>query len=133
MYTDDITLVLFFYDPPESYIEELKDEGIGFIKGRPVKIVGDEKMEALELQDGRRIACEVIMSNFGFKLNDEFISDLGLKRDADGFKYITDHHYESSMKGLFIVGPLTGHDQVVIAAGEGAVVAIEMNKSLLDL
>jgi HAD superfamily hydrolase (TIGR01509 family) len=133
MYTKDITLVLFFYDPPEGYVEELKDEGIGFIKGRPVKIVGDEKMEALELQDGRRIACEVIMSNFGFKLNDEFISDLGLKRDADGFKYITDHHYESSMKGLFIVGPLTGHDQVVIAAGEGAVVAIEMNKSLLDL
>jgi thioredoxin reductase len=37
------------------------------------------------------------------------------------------------MKGLFIVGPLTGHDQVVIAAGEGAAVAIEINKRLLDL
>jgi thioredoxin reductase len=37
------------------------------------------------------------------------------------------------MKGLFVVGPLTGHDQVVIAAGEGAVVAIEINKRLLDL
>jgi thioredoxin reductase (NADPH) len=133
MYTDDVTLVLFFYDPPEGYIEELKDEGIGFIKGRPVRIIGDEKMEALEFQDGRRIECEVIMSNFGFKLNDEFMSGLGLKRDADGFKYITNHDYESSLKGLFIVGPLTGHDQVVIAAGEGAVVAIEINKRLLDL
>ena len=133
MYTDDITLVLFFYDPPEGYIEELKEEGISFIKGRPVKIIGDEKMEALEFQDGRSIECEVIMSNFGYKLNDEFMSGLGLKRDADGFKYITDHHYESSIKGLFIVGPLTGHDQVVIAAGEGAIVAIEINKRLLDL
>jgi len=133
MYTKDVTLVLFFYDPPETYIEELKEEEIGLIKGRPAKIIGNEKMEGLEFQDGRRIECEVIMSNFGFKLNSEFLSDLDLKRDAQGFQYVTDHHYESSMKGLFVVGPLTGHDQVVIAAGEGAVVAIEINKRLLDL
>ncbi len=133
MYTKDVTLVLFFYEPPEAYIEELQDEGIAFIKGRPAKIVGNEKMEALEFEDGRRIECEVIMSNFGFKLNNEFLDDLGLKRDGKGFKYVTDHHYESSLKGLFILGPLTGHDQVVIAAGEGATAAIEINKALLDL
>ncbi len=133
MYTKHVTLVLFFYEPPESYIEALKDEGIVLIKGTPAKIIGNKKMEALEFPDGRRIECEVIMSNFGFKLNSEFLSDLDLKRDAQGFKYITDHHYESSMRGLFIIGPLTGHDQVVIAAGEGAAVAIEINKRLLDL
>jgi len=133
MYTKQVTLVLFFYDPPEAYIEALKDEDIVLIKGSPAKIIGNKKMEALEFPDGRRIECDVIMSNFGFKLNSEFLSDLDLKRDAQGFKYITDHHYESSMKGLFIVGPLTGHDQVVIAAGEGAAVAIEINKRLLDL
>jgi thioredoxin reductase (NADPH) len=133
MYTKDVTLVLFFYDPPETFIEELKEEEIGLIKGRPANIIGSEKMEGLEFQDGRRIECEVIMSNFGFKLNSEFLSDLDLKRDAQGFKYVTDHHYESSIKELFIVGPLTGHDQVVIAAGEGAAVAIEINKRLLDL
>ena len=55
MYTGDVTLVLFFYEPPESYIEELQDEGICFIKGRPTKIIGDEHMEALEFEDGRRI------------------------------------------------------------------------------
>lgn len=133
MFTGDVTLVLFFYDPPEAYIEELRDEGIAFIKGRPSKIVGNEKMEALEFEDGRRIGCEVIMSNFGFKLNCDFMEELDLKRDAKGFKFITDHHYESSLKGLFILGPLTGHDQVVIAAGEGAAAAIEINKRLLDL
>ena len=133
MYTKDVTLVLFFYEPPDSYIEELQDEGIGFIKGRPTKIIGNEHMEALEFEDGRRIKCEVIMSNFGFKLNNEFLDGLKLKRDGKGFKYVTDHNYESSMKGLYILGPLTGHDQVVIAAGEGATAAIEINKRLLDL
>jgi len=133
MYTKDITLVLFSYDPPEGYIEELKDEGIGFVKGRPVKIIGDDKVEALEFGDGRLIECEVIMSNFGFKLNSEFLSDLNLKHDAQGFQCVTDHHYESSIKGLFIVGTMTGHDQVVIAAGEGATAAIEINKRLLNL
>jgi thioredoxin reductase len=133
MYTKDVTLVLFFYEPPDSYIEELQDEGIGCIKGRPTKIIGNEHMEALEFEDGRRIKCEVIMSNFGFKLNNEFLDGLKLKRDGKGFKYVTDHNYESSMKGLYILGPLTGHDQVVIAAGEGATAAIEINKRLLDL
>ncbi|HTZ17290.1 MAG TPA: HAD-IA family hydrolase [Dissulfurispiraceae bacterium] len=133
MYTKDLTVVLFFYDPPEAYVEALKDEGIGLVKGRPVRIIGDKRMEAIEFSDGRRVECEVVMSNFGFKLNDEFLSGLELKRDANGFKYVTDHNYESSLKGLFIVGPLTGHDQVAIAAGEGATSAIEINKRLLDL
>ena len=60
------------------------------------------------------------MSNFGYKLNDSFLTGLGLKRDRDNFKYITSRDYESSLTGLFILGPLTGNDQAIIAAGEGA-------------
>jgi thioredoxin reductase len=37
------------------------------------------------------------------------------------------------VSGLYIVGPLnTGNDQVVIAAGEGAIAAIDLNKRLLE-
>ncbi len=134
MYTDDVTLLLIIYDPPEAYKDELAEAGIILVKGRPVRIIGEERMEGLELRDGRRIDCEVIMSNFGFKLNNDFLSELPLQRDGKGFKYLTNHHYESSARGLYIVGPLnTGHDQVVIAAGEGAVAAIEINKMLLEL
>ncbi|HYA32241.1 MAG TPA: NAD(P)/FAD-dependent oxidoreductase, partial [Thermodesulfovibrionales bacterium] len=53
MYTERITVVLIFYDPPEAYKEELGDEGITLVKGRPTRIIGDEKIEALELKDGR--------------------------------------------------------------------------------
>lgn len=135
MYTKDLTLLLIFYDPPDDFKEELEGAGIPLVKGRPKALWGsDEALEALELQDGRRLPCEVVMSNFGFKLNDKFLSELPLKKDAKGFKYVVDHHYESSVSGLYIVGPLnTGNDQIVIAAGEGAVSAIDIKKRLLEI
>jgi thioredoxin reductase (NADPH) len=134
MYTKDITLNLLLYEPPGDYTEELENQGIRLIKGTPVRVVGNETVEGVVFKDGSQVSCEVIMSNFGYRLNDEFLSGLELKRDAEAFKYVTDHHYESSMKGLYIVGPLnTGHDQVVIAAGEGAVAAIDIKSRLLEM
>lgn len=65
------------------------------------------------------------MSDFGFKLNDSFLSGLNLKRDRENFKYAVNVNYESSLSGLYIVGPLnTGPDQAVVAAGEGAAVCV---------
>ena len=134
MFTKDVTLILFFYDPPEDFKEILKDEGIPLIKGKPRKIIGKEKIEGVEFEDGSRIECEVIMSDFGFKLNNEFLAELPLKRDSRDFRYVTNHHFESSLDGLYIVGPLnTGNDQAIIAAGEGAVAAIDIKKRLLGI
>ncbi|MDA8077834.1 MAG: NAD(P)/FAD-dependent oxidoreductase [Nitrospiraceae bacterium] len=133
MYTKDITLILYFLQPPEHYQEELREEGIVVVNGRPQRIIGEDSVEGIELQDGRVITCEAIMSNLGYKLNDDFLSGLNLKRDAEGFKYVTGKTYESSLSGLYIVGPLTGNDQVVIAAGEGAMAAIDIKKRLLEL
>ncbi len=134
MYTRDLTLVLYTDKAPEEYKEALKDEDIPLIVKRPVRIIGEERIEALELESGERIECEMIMSHFGYKLNDGFLSELNLKKDGDNFKYVVNHNYESSLSGLYIVGPLnTGQDQVVIAAGQGAVVAIDLKKRLLNL
>ncbi|MDA8101196.1 MAG: NAD(P)/FAD-dependent oxidoreductase [Nitrospiraceae bacterium] len=134
MFTKDITLNLIHYDPPPEYLALLSEEGIPLVKGTPVRIIGNDRPEAVELKNGDRIPCEAIMSNFGYRLNDAFLEGLPLKKDANGFKYAVSGYYESSLAGLFIVGPLnTGNDQVVIAAGEGAVAAIEINKRLLDL
>jgi thioredoxin reductase (NADPH) len=134
MFTKDITLNLIHYDPPPDVKEELDEEGIPLVKGTPVKVIGGKTPEAVELKDGTRIPCEVIMCNFGFKPNDAFLAGLALKKETAGFRYVVSNHYESSLPGLFIVGPLnTGNDQVVIAAGEGAVAAIEINKRLVEL
>jgi len=133
MYTKDITLVLYTDKVPEVYKAELAEEGISLLIGRPVKVIGSDAIEALEMQDGKRIPCEVILSHFGYKLNDSFLSGLTLKRDSENFKYLTSRTYESSLSGLYIVGPLAGDDQVVIAAGEGAIAAIDMKKRLLEM
>ncbi len=134
MFTKDIKLILYTDKAPDEYKEELADENIPLIIGKPVRIIGSEKLEAVELHDGRKIECEAVMLHFGYKLNDAFLSELKLTRDANDFKYIVKHNYESSLSGLYIVGPLNqGNDQVVIAAGEGAVAAIDIKKRLLEL
>jgi len=133
MYTDDITLILYFYDPPDDYREELRDQNIQLIKGEPVRFLGGDHIESVELKDGTRIFCEAVLSNFGYRLNDTFLHGLDLKRDPKGFKFVVNNQYESSVNGLYIVGPLnTGNDQAIIAAGEGAVAAIDINKRLFE-
>jgi len=133
MFTQDITLILYFFEPTDDVGQLLKEEGITLVKGRPSKIIGDEKIEAIELQDGKRFDCEVIMSDFGFKLNDDFLGGLLLKRDNHG-RYVVTHTFESTVNGLYIVGPLnTGNDQAIIAAGEGATAAIDIKKKLLTI
>jgi thioredoxin reductase (NADPH) len=134
MYTKDITVLLYTGLSRPDYEEELRAIGVSLVIGEPLRIIGHDKMEALELKDGRKIECEVIMSNLGYRLNDEFLSELTLKKDSKGFKYVTGAEYESSLTGLYIVGPLnTGNDQVVIAAGQGAIAAIDINKRLLEI
>jgi thioredoxin reductase (NADPH) len=133
MFTKDIMYIPYRFSLTDAAEEVLEEEGIKVVDVEPVRIIGEREMEALELRNGERVACEAIMASFGIRLNDGFLADLPLKKDAQGFKYVVNTQYESSLRGLYIVGPLnTGQDQVVIAAGEGAVAAIDINKRLLE-
>jgi thioredoxin reductase (NADPH) len=133
MFTRDLTYIPYRFSLPDAAEEVLEEERIKVVTVDPVRIIGENEMEALELKSGERVPCEAIMASFGVKLNDQFLKDLPLKKDAVGFKYVVSSVYESSLRGLYIVGPLnTGQDQVVIAAGEGAVAAIDINKRLLE-
>jgi len=133
IFTSDVTFIPYQFNLVQSFGEVLRDEGVALILEKPVRIIGGSAIEALELEDGERIPCEAIMSHFGFRLNDEYLTGLDLQKDAVRFKYVTNSAYESSLGGLYIVGPLnTGHDQVIIAAGEGAVAALDINKRLLE-
>jgi thioredoxin reductase (NADPH) len=133
MFTPDVSYLPWRFTLPASAQELLADESIGIIIGEPKAIQGGPAVEGLELADGSVVPCEAIMASFGVTLNDEFLKELKLKRDAHGFKYVVSREFESSLEGLYIVGPLnTGQDQVVIAAGEGATAAIEINRRILQ-
>jgi thioredoxin reductase (NADPH) len=133
MYSKDITLVLCTDKLPDDYKEELRDEGIAYVVGQPKRFLGSETVEAVEMADGTVISCEMVMSHFGFKLNDQFLEGLNLKKESDNRTYQVNRDFESSLSGLYIVGPLCGHDQVVIAAGEGAIAALDIKKRLLEM
>jgi thioredoxin reductase (NADPH) len=133
LFTKDVTFIPYDMALPGSSAEVLEDEGIPVRTGKPVRLLGDKVLEGLELADGTRMACEAVMASFGIRLNDDFLKGLSLKKDAEHVRYVTSSVYESSLPGLYIVGPLnTGQDQVVIAAGEGATAAIDINKHLLE-
>ncbi len=133
MYTGDITFIPYRFNLPASASEVLGEEGIRIIKEEPTRLVGDRELEGLELKNGEVVRCQSVMASFGMRLNDDFLAGLSLKKDAERFKYVVNSSFESSLRGLYIVGPLnTGNDQVVIAAGEGAAAAIDINKRLLE-
>ena len=45
-------------------------------------------LTGVRLADGRCLACEAIMANFGWRLNDDYLQDLVLDRDGEGFKIL---------------------------------------------
>ncbi len=134
MYTNDISVVLTGVELSRPYRETLAEERIEVYAGKPVRLVGTDRLEALELDDGRLVPCEVVMADYGFSLNDSYLAPLGLKKDGAGPRYAASKVFESSVPGLFLMGPLkSGRAQAVIAAGEGAVCAIEINRRLIEL
>jgi len=131
MFTEDATLVLLEGDIPPGYEEELSARNIEVISEEPVRLLGEEGLEGIELKSGRVVPCETILSALGYALNDEYLSHLPIKRSESG-KIGTTKHYESSLSGLYVVGPLTGSDQAVVAAGEGALAAMDINGRLFE-
>jgi len=133
LFTPDVSYVPWRFTLPESSVDLLAEEKIAIIAGEPKSILGRAAVEGLKMTDNSVVPCEAIMASFGVQLNDGYLLELKLKRDAHGFKYIVSREFESSLEGLFIVGPLnSGQDQVVIAAGEGAAAAIEINRRMLQ-
>ncbi len=126
LYTDRITICTGHENKISSaYMERLKKEGISVLEKSIVHLNGevDGIVESAVLDDGSVMDCEFVYSSLGRERNDSFLLGLDLKRNNNGYIEV-DSHYESSIKGLFVVGPLnTGPDQVSIAVGQGAVAA----------
>lgn len=134
MFTDDIALLLTGCALPDDYRQVLEEENIPVYSGVPAVLLGEDHLAAVQLADGRTIPCQAAMATFGWRLNDGFLEGLAPERDHENFKILTDGTSESSVRGLYVVGALrTGHSQAIIAAGQGAVAAIDINRRLLEI
>ncbi|TAN41788.1 MAG: NAD(P)/FAD-dependent oxidoreductase [Nitrospirae bacterium] len=134
LFTSDVTFLAHGFTIPPNYAALLDEEGIGRVEGRPEELLGEETLEGVRLADGRVIPCEVILGWGGITLNDEYLEDLPLERDTEGFKIVTKGASESSIPGLFVLGALRqGHSQAIISAGQGAEAAIEISTRIVEL
>jgi len=134
MFTGDVTFLTQGFSLAPVYRALLEEEEIGLVEGRPEELLGEKALEGVRLSDGRVIACEVILGWGGISLNDEYLSNLPLERDAEGFKIVTKGAGESSIPGLFVMGALrSGHSQAIISAGQGAEAAIEISTRIVEL
>jgi thioredoxin reductase (NADPH) len=134
MYTDRVSLLLSDYSLPVDYVEVAEENNIPLFTGQPVELLGHEILAGVRLADGRRLECEAIMATFGWRLNDGYLRDLPLDRDGEEFKILASPSGQSSLPGLYVVGALRpGHSQAIIAAGQGAAAAIDINSQLLVL
>ncbi len=134
MFTKDVTFLAQGFSLSPQYAALLDEEGIGRVEGRPEELLGEKTLEGVRLADGRVIPCEVILGWGGISLNDEYLEDLPLERDTEGFKIVTKSSGESSIPGLFVLGALRqGHSQAIISAGQGAEAAIEISTRIVEL
>lgn len=134
MFTRDITLILPSGLLPDDHAELLAEAGIAFLAGVPQEFLGEAALTGVRLADGQEVACETVMLSYDYVLNDSCLAGLPLEREGSGGKLATDHACETSVKNLFALGALkAGKAQAIIAAGQGAMVGIEINRRLLDL
>lgn len=133
MYTDRLVLLLEDIALPGDILDTLLDHLITVVRGNPVELLGQKQLTGILLADGRSLSCQAIMADYGCRLNDDYLKGLKLQRDRDNFRIMADHNGETSVPGLFITGGLrSGHDLTIIAAGQGATAAIEINSRLLE-
>jgi thioredoxin reductase (NADPH) len=89
------------------------------------------KVHCLELEGGMSLDAERIFFAIGQYPADDLGAQLGCKRD-DGGHIVVDDHYHTSVKNVFAAGDIVPGAQLAIAAaGDGAIAALAIHKSLV--
>lgn len=95
--------------------------------GRKVKeIIGEETVKGMILDDDQRLNVDGVFIETGAKGAVELAALLGVKLDADKFKYIvTDKQQQTNIHGIYAAGDICGPPfQMAKAVGEGCVAGL---------
>lgn len=112
---------------------ELKACGIPHIEGPIVALEGPgDGLAAVRLADGRRIKAERAFTAFGGNLVHSALAvQLGVRVHDNGHIPVHPRTRETNVPGVWAAGDVAAHsEQVAIAMGDGAQVAIWIHKSL---
>lgn len=99
--------------------------------GRVRRLVGAPELEAVELEDGRRIPVGAFVLR-PRQTPIELVGELGLALDDSGYVKVDPMTKESSLRGLFVAGDATTMAQAAIfAAADGTAAATRINHALV--
>jgi thioredoxin reductase (NADPH) len=128
LYAAEVHLVCEKLDVTDVLIEKIKESPIHLHEGgKVVKILGDESVKGLELDDGTRIDVGGVFIELGAKGAVTLAGTLGVTLDEDTMKYIaTNKKQETSVPGVYAAGDICGPPwQVAKAIGEGCIAGLE--------
>ncbi len=118
-------------DLPE-YREKLEALGIPVLEN-PISCLRHRgaDLKAVEFEDGRHLDVDKIFIAIGQYPADDLGAQLGCERDSGGH-IVVDRGYRTSVKGCYAAGDIIPGTQLAIAAaGDGAVAAVSIHKSLV--
>jgi nitrite reductase (NADH) large subunit len=76
------------------------------LNAEAARIMGDRRVEAVELRDGRAIAADAVVVAVGIRANTGLARDAGLKVDRG---IAVDDHLETSVEGIHAIGECAEH------------------------
>ena len=94
----------FDADFAEKIHEMLTERGVNVIVGTGIKsVIGNGNVEAIELEDGRRLPMDAVVLSMGYKPNTELAQKSGIKVDEDGFIAV-DEYMRTHTPDVFAIG-----------------------------
>ena len=115
-----------------EYCQKLDALNIPVIEAKIRRITtSGSKLQSLEFEDGMQLDADKIFFALGQYPADDLGSKLGCARDEGGH-VIVDDHYHTSVPNVFAAGDIVPGPQLAIAAaGDGAIAALAIHKSLV--
>ena len=113
--------------------EQLAARAIGVVEGTVTRlVVDDDRLQGIELDDGRFIARSAVFVRPRFVPNSDLVVDLGCAVDDNGF-VVADAAGRTTVPGVWVAGNAADpRAQVITAAGEGSSAAIALNADLVE-
>ncbi len=88
----------------EKIHEMLTTRGVNIITGVGIKkVLGNGKVEAIELENGKKINMDAVILSMGYKPNSELAKNSGITIDEDGFVAV-DEYMRTHTNDVFAIG-----------------------------
>jgi thioredoxin reductase len=116
----------------DEYCRKLDALNIPVLESRITSITHDgSTVHALELENGMSLDADKIFFAIGQYPADDLGAQLGCERDSGGH-IIVDDAYHTSVRNCFAAGDIVPGPQIAVAAaGDGAIAALAIHKSLV--